>query len=73
MKLYDNISYKNKILKINILPLCNNKRTRLGVRTPCFMGKPYLSHPPIILKTYPLNSWKVTTQHTTTSYKLSQT
>lgn len=38
------------------IPLCNKRRTRPGVKTPCFMGKPCLSHPPIILKTYPLNS-----------------
>merc|ERR1719347_1964778 len=37
-------------------PLLIRRRTRSFVRTPCFMGKPCLSLPPVILRTYPLNS-----------------
>ena len=33
-----------------------SRRTRPGTRTPCFMGKPCLSWPPMILKMKPLNS-----------------
>ena len=38
------------------VPLWSKRRTRPGVSTPCFIGKPCLSQPPVILKTYPLNS-----------------
>ena len=37
-------------------PLWSKRRTRPGVSTPCFIGKPCLSQPPLILNTYPLNS-----------------
>ena len=41
--------------KKNIL-LSSKRRTRLFCMTPCFMGNPCLSLPPMILKTYPLYS-----------------
>ncbi|KAG2410175.1 uncharacterized protein HKW66_Vig0008400 [Vigna angularis] len=33
------------------VPVQIKSRTRPGVSTPCFIGKPCLSHPPVILKT----------------------
>lgn len=44
------LTLPHKLLYFNI-PLWSKRRTRPGVNTPCFIGKPCLSHPPIILNT----------------------
>nr|AFK43001.1 unknown [Medicago truncatula] len=54
------------------VPLWSKRRTRPGVNTPCFIGKPCLSHPPVILKTYPLNSSPKAPPKTSCEILLSQ-
>merc|ERR1719323_2131321 len=39
-----------------VVPFFNRSLTLPLVRIPCFMGKPCLSLPPVMRRTYPLNS-----------------
>mmetsp|Transcript_8465 Transcript_8465/g.12408 ORF Transcript_8465/g.12408 Transcript_8465/m.12408 type:complete len:219 (-) Transcript_8465:68-724(-) len=54
------------------IPFLKSNLTRLLVRTPCFMGKPCLSLPPEIRRTYPLNSSPKQSPSTSVAIRLSK-
>merc|ERR1712070_165274 len=56
----------------HLLPLVRRRRTRSGERTPCIMGKPCLSLPPVILKREPTNSSPRESPSTSCAMRLSK-